>query len=256
MLIVERQHKVLQTLRDKKAVQLEDISKQLGVSTSTVRRDLEALEQQGLARRTHGGAVLIDEPMTRHSEPALTSRMAEHVPQKLAIGAYAAAMVQPHMTIIVDGGSTPIYAARMIDARPIQIVTNSISIAHLFKDDDQVELLLLGGSLYPRTETTVGPIACGTLADLHADLLLYSLAGIQDDAGYNLNLEMASLEQLMMQQAAKSVMLMDSSKFGRKSLTRVCAIDEVDLIVTDAGIDPAWRDQLGNQLAVVEPAEA
>ncbi len=156
------------------------------------------------------------------------------------------------MTVLLDGGSTVVHAAQMIDARPIQVVTNSLSVANHFADDDQVELLLIGGNLYGRTGVLVGPIATGCLADLHADVLLFSLAGLYEDAAFNINLIMAQVEQVMMQQAARSVMLMDSSKFGRKSLVRVCSLDEVDQIVTDAGVDSSWREALGSRMIVTD----
>lgn len=253
MLIVERQQRILELIRDQKTVQLDDLARELDVSSSTVRRDLEALEEQGVIDRTRAGAIYKEQANgDRHANLALAARMAERVVEKRAIGAAAAALVQPQMTVLLDGGSTVVHAARLIDARPIQVVTNSISIAHHFKDDDQVETLLIGGSLYPRTEVTVGPIATGTLADLHADLLLFSLAGIYDDAAFNINLQMARVEQVMMQQATQSVMLMDSGKFGRKSLARVCGLGEVDRIITDDGIEDDWCERLRDRLVVVK----
>ena len=152
-----------------------------------------------------------------------------------------------------DGGTTVIYAARQITARPIQVVTNSLAIGHLFADDDQAEVMLIGGNLYPRTGVCVGPMATGSLADLHADLCLFSLAGIFENEGYNINLPMAQVEQVMLQQATRSVILMDASKFGRKSLVRVCSLDEVDQIVTDGNIDQTWSQRLGDRLHVVRP---
>ena len=251
MLIVERQQRILELVRGRKTVQLDELARELDVSSSTVRRDLEALEERGIVDRTRAGAIYRD-PVSgdRSASVALATRMAEHIAEKRAIGAAAAALVQPQMTVLLDGGSTVVQAAHFIEARPIQIVTNSISIAHHFKDDDQVEILLAGGSLYPRTEVTVGPITTGTLAELHADLLLFSLAGIYDDAAFNMNLQMARVEQVMMQQATESVMLMDSSKFGRKSLARVCGLDEVDRIITDSGVDDQWRERLEKTLVV------
>jgi len=252
MLIVERQQRILDALRTRKTVQLDELAKELDVSSSTVRRDLDMLEQKGIVERTHGGAVYKGEPNGGgESSVALTQRLNERVAQKQAIGAAVAAMIQPHMTLLMDGGSTVVFAARQITARPLQIVTNSLAIANLFTDDDQIELLLVGGNLYPRTGVTVGPIATGCLADLHADLLLFSLAGIYGREAYNINLAMSQVEQVMMQQAAESVMLMDSSKFDRKSLVRVCTLDEVDLIVTDDGVEVEWSQTLGEQLRIV-----
>ena len=261
MLIVERQQRVLDLLRDRKTALLEDLARQMGVSASTIRRDLDSLEQKGLVERTHGGAVyrgdrgassaaLVTQTPPGQPSIVLAERMTEHVSAKQAIGAAAAAQIQPHMTVLLDGGSTVIYAARQITARPLQVVTNSLSIANLFADDDQVELLLIGGNLYPRTGVMVGSIATGCLADLYADLTLFSLAGIYDDAAFNIHLPMAQVEQLMIRQATRSLLLMDSSKFGRKSLVRVCGLGEVDQIITDEGVADEWRNRLGERLLV------
>ena len=254
MLIAERQRKLLDILKARKAAQLDELAQALGVSGSTVRRDLEAMESEGQVRRTHGGALYVGQERTPGPTWALAARMQEHPEAKQAIGAYAASLVQPGMTLLLDGGSTVVYAARQITARPLQVVTTSLPIANLFKDDEQVELLMVGGSLYPRTEVTVGAIATGTLAELHADLLFFSLGGIYEQAAFNINLSMARVEQVMMQQATRSIMLMDASKFGRKSLVRVCGLEDVEHIVTDAGIDPAWQDRLGERLVVAGEA--
>ena len=251
MLIVERHAKLLAILRQRKTAQLDELARELGVSTSTVRRDLESLEEQQHVQRTHGGAVYREpHALPQAGHPALASRMDENVAAKQAIGRHAAGLVQPYMTLILDGGSTVIYAARQITARPLQIVTNSLAIANHFADDEQVELLLIGGNLYPRTGVLVGPIATGCLADLHADMVFFSLAGLYQNDAFNINLTMAQVEQAMMRQAARRVMLMDASKFGRKSLVRVCSLDELDAIITDDAVDPAWRDALGERLHV------
>lgn len=254
MLMVERQQRVLEILRGKKTAQLEDMARELNVSASTIRRDLEWLENQGLVERIHGGAVYRGDgppaPGSAQASMALTERMKQNVEAKRSIGRAAAELVQPQMTVLMDGGSTVIYAAQMITARPIQVVTNSLNVAGLFVDDDQVELILIGGSLYPRSGVTVGALATGAIADLHADLLLFSLAGIYGQDCYNINLAMAEVEQAMMRQAVKSVMLMDSTKFGRKSLARVCGLNEVDNIITDVNVDPSWAIHMGDQLII------
>jgi len=241
----------MEFLRERKTAELEELARHLNVSASTIRRDLDTLEQSGQLQRTHGGAVLRDDPaVPPGTDLALNRRMMEHADQKRAIGRCAASAVFPNMTLLLDGGSTVIYAARLITARPIQVVTNSLAIANHFADDDQVELLLVGGNLYPRTGVCVGPIATGSLADLHADLCLFSLAGIYEAEAYNINLPMAQVEQVMMRQAARSILLMDSGKFGRKSLVRVCGLDEVDQIITDGAVPGTWIDDLGERLVV------
>jgi DeoR/GlpR family transcriptional regulator of sugar metabolism len=249
VLILERQERLLAILREKTSTTLEVLAEALGVSASTVRRDLEALEEQGLVERTHGGAIYRG---PHHHSIVFTERMHEQEQQKKLIGRYAASLVQPQMTLLLDGGSTVYYAAQQIEARPLQIVTASLSIANLFADDEAVEIVVVGGSLYPRTGVMVGPLATGSLAELHADLLLFSLAGIYEGHGYNQNLAMAEVEQVMIRQAARAGLLMDSSKFGRKSLARVCSIDDVEQIVTDPGVSDRWRRECGERLVIAE----
>ena len=249
MLIVERQQRLLEILRERKAAQLEALSDAVGVSVSTVRRDLEHLEGQGLVERTHGGAVF--RGPHKHSM-VFAERLGKNVEQKQAIGRVVAQLVQPNMTVLLDGGSTVYLAAQQITARPLQVVTNSLLVAGHFADDEQVELMLIGGNLYPRSGVMVGPIATRCLHDLHADLLLFSLAGIFEDGCYNQNLAMAEIEQVMMGQAARSLLLMDSSKFGRKSLARVCGVEQVEQIITDNGVSQRFRRRFGDRLAIAE----
>jgi DeoR/GlpR family transcriptional regulator of sugar metabolism len=251
LLIVERQSRLLEIIRQKRVAELTELCDDLSVSISTVRRDLGALEERGLVKRTHGGAIFRSEteekPTLTH---ALTGRMVENIDAKRAIGKYAASLVKPHMTILLDAGSTIVYAAQAIDVRPIQVVTNSLSIANHYAEDDQVELTLIGGNLYLRTGAMVGPLARQYLGELHADLCFFSLAGIDEDAAYNINLEMARVEQMMMERADCTVMLMDATKFGRKSLIKVCDIDDVDQIITDKTVDKQWRERLPDRLIV------
>lgn len=247
MLIVERQQRLLDILREQKASDLESLASALSVSGSTIRRDLDALERQGLIERTHGGAVY----RGRHRHPiAFDERRATNVEAKQAIGKYAASLVEPNMTVLLDGGSTVYYAAQQITARPLQVVTNALTVASLFADDEHVELVMLGGVLYPRTGVLIGPIATDCLAGLHADLLLFSLAGIYDDEAYNLNIHQAEVERVMLQQAARAVMLMDSSKFGRKSLARVCSVSDVEQLVSDGGVSERYRRRFGERLVL------
>lgn len=263
MLIVERQQRLLGILQKQGSALLDDLSAELGVSASTVRRDLEALEQTGAVKRTHGGAVYTGQSEIKPASFALAARMTEHVAEKETIGRYAASLVKPNMTVLMDGGSTVVFAARQITARPIQIVTTSLSIAQLFHEDDQAEVILVGGTVYPRTEVTFGSLTLATLANLHGDLLLFSLAGIEMDepvdglppsaSAFNINLDLSRVEQAMISQSTRSILLMDSGKFGRKSLIRTCGLNEIDTVVTDSGIDPAWKQRLGPSLVVVGP---
>ncbi|MCC6681578.1 MAG: DeoR/GlpR transcriptional regulator [Phycisphaeraceae bacterium] len=258
MLIVERHNQLLNVLKQRGSAGLDELARMFDVSVSTIRRDVDTLEERKLVRRTHGGVVYEGNglaelaPSSGGGGGALAQRMTEQVEQKQIIGSCAAALVQPRMTVLLDGGSTVIFAARQITTRPIQVVTSSLAVAQHFADDDQVELTLIGGTLYPRTGVMVGPLARQCAGDLFADLCFISLAGIDEEAGYNINLELARVERVMIEQAAHKVLLMDSSKFGRRSLVRVCGLDAIDAILTDGGIGAEWRSRLGEKLVVAK----
>jgi len=247
MLIVERQKKLLDMLKEQKSAQLEALAETLGVSSSTVRRDVEVLEEQGLVERTHGGVIF--RPRSTASL-ALEERMREQVDAKRQIGAAAAKLVDPGMTVYIDGGSTVHYCIEQITARPLQVVTNSLTVANHFAVDERVELLVLGGSHYPRTGVLIGPITTQALSNLHADLLFFSCAGMYETEVFNSSLVMAEVERMAIRQAARKILLIDSTKFGRKSLARICSVDELDLIITDNAVSEKWRRILGDRLQV------
>lgn len=252
MLILERQQRILEILRQRGSASLELLSTELDVSVSTVRRDLDRLAESGRIERTHGGAVLIETTTVTPSgqATAFAGRMADQVEAKRAMGAAAARLVRPNMTLSMDAGSTVVYAAQQMAVRPIQIVTTSLAIAQHFANDEHVEITVSGGRLYPRTSAMVGPLARQTLRDLYADLCFVSLAALDENAGYNLNTELTRIELAMMEQAERTVLLMDSSKFGRRSLVKVAAMDRFDLIITDSGVGDEWRDRFGERLVV------
>ena len=120
---------------------------------------------------------------------------------KRQIARAAATLVQPGETILIDGGTTTFYLAEELLGRPLQIVTNSLPIANLFLNDENVELILTGGLMYPRYGVLLGPTAENMLATIHTKTLFFSVAGIHDGMLYNQNLLLVQAEQRMMQQA-------------------------------------------------------
>ncbi len=251
MLIVDRQKKLLDIIKLKQSASLDALAEELAVSSSTVRRDIDALQTQGLVETTRGGVIYRGRGT---SSLALDQRMAEQVQAKTAIGRAAAALIEPGMTVLFDGGSTIRYTLEQVLVRPLQVVTNSLTVAAHFANDEQVELLLLGGALYPRSGVLVGPITTQALADIHADLLLFSVAGIFETEVFNSNLAMAEIEKLAIKQAARRVLLADSTKFGRKSLARVCGVEDLDLIISDDNLGQAWQLRLADRLKIAPPA--
>jgi len=250
--IETRRANAAEILAQRGAASLAELAMALNVSQSTVRRDLEALEQAGLARRTHGGAICT--PSAAGHRLDFTQRETTNLPAKRAVAkVISQQIITDGQTVILDGGTTCYQVAVAIAARPLGVVTNSVPIASLLYADPAVEVTLIGGLLYPRTGVTLGTMALRQLDGLHASLLVMSCAGVSRDGLFNVNHMMAEVELKMMQAADAVVLAVDHSKFARRSLAKICQVEQVDWIVTDSDTDPAhieWLESLPVKLLV------
>ena len=232
---------------------MESLAAELQVSSSTVRRDLEALEQLGLVKRTHGGVVWVGDKTSGSRPYAFDQRMGYQHDAKRAIAKTARSLVSPGQTVLIDGGTTTFYLAQELLGQPLQLVTNSLPIANLFLNDDNVELILTGGLMYPRYGVLLGPTAEHILSTIHTKTLFLSVAGVHNNALYNQNLLLVQSERKMMEQAQEVVLLVDSTKFGQQALARLGDLAEVDTVVTDAALSADHRHAIqaaGCQLIV------
>jgi DeoR family transcriptional regulator, fructose operon transcriptional repressor len=256
MLIAQRQSRLEELLAQRGMSDLESLSAVLDVSQSTIRRDVENLETRGLVRRTHGGVIWLGERPAPNIRPyAFDSRLTYNTDAKAKIAAIARTLVQPNQTILIDGGTTTFHFAQALADVPLTIVTNSLPIANLFLNDDDVELLVIGGLLYPKYGVLLGPHAEHTLETLHGHTLFLSVGGINAGMLYNQNLLLVRAEQKMMQQSQRIVLLADSSKFGQQSLVQLCSLDQIDVIVADTALSAEHRKQVrdaGCELLIAE----
>jgi DeoR/GlpR family transcriptional regulator of sugar metabolism len=251
MLIAER-HNLLQELIAQRGISdLDSLAAELKVSQSTVRRDIELLEQRGLVKRTHGGVIWTGQSATSapvtSANPIATlpsafdQRMGYQVDAKRLVARAARRLVSPNDTILVDGGTTTFYFAQELVGLPLQLVTNSLPIANLFLNDENVELVLTGGLMYPRYGVLLGPMMEQTLESIHTKTLFLSVAGIHDGALYNQNQLLVQAERRMLAQAQRAILLMDSVKLGQQALARVCDLSEIDVVVTDSAATDEQR---------------
>ena len=251
----ERRSRVLELIRVRGFVALEELVRELGVSESTIRRDLDALEQQGTARRTHGG-VLYAGGLPRLGE--FDERQTLHWAAKRAIAARAAEVIADGETVLLDGGTTTYEVARHLVGRPLQVVTNSLPVANLFATESRTDLVLLGGYVSPRTGVCLGPYANELLSRLHVTTTVLSAAGIAEEGLFNAHLLLAETEQAMLRAAGRVIVVADSSKFGHRSLTLVSALDAVDVFVSDASLSDDWRRRIAAanaELILAQPPE-
>jgi DeoR family fructose operon transcriptional repressor len=248
MLIAERQAKLKDLLGRRGISDLDTLAAELGVSQSTIRRDVEILEQSGLVKRTHGGVIWLGEQASlpgrgsHQARPyAFDQRTHFKADVKQQIAHAAAKLVEPGHTIIIDGGTTTWYFAQELVGRSLQLITNSLPIANLFTNDENVELILTGGLVYPRNGVLLGPAVEATLSTVHAKTLFFSAAGIQGGALYNQNLLLVQSELRMMAQAQQIVMLADAAKFETQALAFLCRLDEVDIVISDEALPEHHR---------------
>src|SRR5262245_61634120 len=158
MLLDERRELILQLIESTGFIALGDIVAKVGASESTVRRDLEYLDGIGQIRRTRGGAAYVGESISTFEE-----RRTRALKQKQAIARAAAELIQTGEAILLDGGTTTLEVARQLIGRSLQVVTNSQPIVSLLINQPQIELVVVGGYVYPKTGVALGPLAVNTL---------------------------------------------------------------------------------------------
>jgi DeoR/GlpR family transcriptional regulator of sugar metabolism len=253
MLAEERRSRLLELVRVHGFAALPDLAEQLDVSESTVRRDLDFLEESGEARRTHGGVLYTGpSPKVQHFD----DRQAMNWEKKRLIAARASQFIDDGDTVLLDGGSTTYELARKLVGRPLQIVTNSLPVASLFTSSDRADLVFVGGYVHARTGVTLGPYANQMLSELNVRRAVLSVAGVNERGYYNSNLLLVETERVMMQAADEVMVVADSTKFGRSSLAHLCALGDIDRLVVDAEISAEWRTRMENAGVEVIVAES
>jgi DeoR family transcriptional regulator, fructose operon transcriptional repressor len=236
MLLDQRRQEILNVVEEEGFVSLQLLTERAGVSESTVRRDLEYLEKIGQIRRTRGGAAYVGESLT-----TLDERSTHALAEKQAVGRAAADLVPPGETVLLDGGTTTLEVARHLGNRSLQVVTNSLPVAMLLSNQSQIELITIGGYVYPKTGVALGPLAMAALAQVHVRKLFMSVGGITERGLYNSNTLLAETERSMLSAAEEVIVVTDSSKLGHSALAHLCPLDRVHRMVVDSGISDEWR---------------
>lgn len=250
MILDQRREEILQIIEQNGFVSLQELVSRLGASESTVRRDLEYLDGIGQIRRTRGGAAYTGDSLTPFEE-----RKGHEAREKAKIGKAVADLVLPGETILLDGGTTTLEVARSLAGKSLQVVTNSLPIANLLAQQPNVELILIGGYLYPRTGVALGPLAEATLAELNVPRVIMSAGAINEKGLFNSNSLLVECERRMLKAAEEVWVVADSSKFGRSALTFLCELSSVTRMIVDSGLNESWRDVVrksGVELTVID----
>lgn len=251
----DRRDQLLELVRQHGFAALPDLASSLDVSESTVRRDLDALEKSGVAKRTHGGVFYTGpSPSLVHYQ----QRRTEDREKKRLIAELAATLIEDGDTVLLDGGSTTYELARRLVGRGIQVVTNSLPVANLFTQVGDHDLVFIGGYVHLRTGVSLGPYANEMLQRLNVRRSVLSVAGISARGYFNSHLLLVETERAMMQAADEVIVLADSSKFGRQSLALLCELGEIDRLVVDHEVTEDWRSRItaaGVEVLVAGPTD-
>jgi DeoR/GlpR family transcriptional regulator of sugar metabolism len=227
----ERQKRLEEYLQKVEFASLDELAQQVGVSLSTVRRDLAVLEAVGGFQRTHGGARLLN---PKSEEFIFSARDTHELAEKEAIGMACAELVRANQTVIVDAGTTCYHVARYLESKTPQIITNSLPVANLFASANRVEVVVSGGVIYPRLGVLVGPLAVEAFSKLHADIAIMSAGGITLAGVTNSHGLLIDIQRAMIRGAQRVIFCVDHTKFGRHSTSPLCDLDCIDTIVTDS----------------------
>lgn len=228
-----RQQQIVAELAGSPAVRISRLAARFGVSTETVRRDIEELSRRGIIDRTYGGAV------TRFIglQPAVSERGRIAVAERARIGLAAAALVRPGDVLMVDSGSTTTQFARALAATlvgaSITVLTNSLAVATALVDIASVRVMVCPGDLNPRERGLYGPDALAYIGRHYADLAFIGASGLTADGPTDVESQACAVKRAMVERAGRGVLLVDSSKFGQKHLEVVCPLARLSEVVTD-----------------------
>jgi DeoR/GlpR family transcriptional regulator of sugar metabolism len=249
----DRRIRLLELIRQRGFASLPALAGALEVSESTVRRDLDFLEESGVAQRTHGGVFYTGpSPKLAHFD----QRQSLNWDKKRQIAVAASRLIDDNDTILLDGGSTTYELAQLLVGRPLQVVTNSLPVANLFTSSENADLVFVGGYVHTKTGVSLGPYANQMLAGLNVRRAVLSVAGINERGCYNSNLLLVETERAMMTSAEEVIVVADSTKFGHTSLAHLCDLNEIDILVTDYEIAGQWRERLAAAEVELVAAEA
>ncbi|NGN65896.1 DeoR/GlpR transcriptional regulator [Streptomyces sp. A7024] len=259
LLAEQRRALILDEVRRRGGVRVNELTRKLHVSDMTVRRDLDALARQGVIEKVHGGAVPVVEASTH--EPGFEAKSSIETSAKEQIALAAAALAQPGSAIALSGGTTTFALARQLTDIPgLTVVTNSVRVADVFHAAQAgtsplaqpggtgATVVLTGGVRTP-SDSLVGPVADQAIRSLHFDVLFIGVHGISVQAGLSTpNLAEAETNRCFVQAARRVVVVADHTKWGTVGLSSFASLDEVDALVTDSGLSAGARAEIAEQL--------
>lgn len=234
---------LLEILKREKTVNITGMAEEFNVSTMTIRRDFKILEEQGLVKTTHGGAILND---SLTMEQSYSVKQKQMVDEKRKIGLAAARIVKPGDSVIIDCGTTPKeVAVGLLNIKNITIFTNSILAANVLMQSRDIELIMIPGTFRQKSMGFIGPMAIDFISSIRVDYVFLGVEGIELKQGVSTpNIDDALTKRALVQVSKKRIVVADASKIGKNTLTTIAPLEQIDTIVTCDNMPPKCAEEL------------
>ncbi len=248
MLSHTRKNKILELLEKNTQVSTQQLEDELNVSGATIRNDLSELENKGLIKRIHGGAILPDSKDEENSFRSFHKRNEKNITEKKAIGKKAKDLITEGQTIILDASSTILYLLQyLLNYSKLTIVTNGIYTAMEARNESNFNVILLGGIVRPKSGSVEGLLGSDMLNSISADVMFTSSHGFTIEDGLtDFNFYEVELKKKMVSNAKKLIALVDHTKIGHTSAASFAKSSEIDLLITDSGITEEEVEKIKN----------
>ena len=251
--IAERHKYILESLAKNGFIKVIDIAKELDVTPVTIRKDLKYLEEKKLLYRTHGSASPIN-PLTSDIDVQEKEKLRKDEKKRIAIE--AAKLVEENDSIIIASGSTVhMFAEQIVPTNHLTVVTASLKTALLLNAVNNIEVIQLGGTVRKNSFSVIGDYTSQFFEQITCSKLFLGVDGIDLEYGItNSNIEEAILNKKMIEASLRTIILADSSKFGRRGFSKICNLDRIDVIITDSGISKSMAqsiEEMGIELMIV-----
>lgn len=234
MFATERQKLILDEIKRKLRVKVIDLVEEIGVSESTVRRDLQELEEKGLVQRTHGGAILAGKSSF---EPTMGEKSEVMQEEKDYIANLAVSQIKDNDTIFLDSGTTTLKIAELIEGKNLTVLTNSMPIAQVLSKKEEVSLILAGGQLRWQTDALVGPVTEEFIRKFRVDKVFLGANGLSIQEGITTpNVIEAYTKRAMIEIAKEVIVVADHTKFEKTYFASISPLKNIDYIITDFNI--------------------
>jgi DeoR family transcriptional regulator, ulaG and ulaABCDEF operon transcriptional repressor len=239
----ERERAILAALEPTGFVSYRALESLLAASPASIRRDLSRLEDAGKLRRVHGGAEMPNSG-DRLQGTAFAQSITQNLSARRAIGKAAAALIGPGEGVMIDGGTTTLQMCPHLDGLGAQVLTNSLHIVDALLSQAGTRVLVPSGTIFREQNIILAPAGEESMPRFHAPKLFMGAAAVGPQGVMQQDVILVAAERRLIDRAEEVILLVDSSKFSASGGAIVCGLDEIDVLVTDAGIPPDMADVL------------